>query len=132
MLINSILVAPSQLRPSATGGAGLQRYHHCRLIARHGEWGTAPGQPGRLFVFLQCREILSFICSVMGGAAHSYAEKIQETKRSVCSLSWNTTLLPVLGGSEPSTQPGGGGVWGRANCFFFLSFTSLLSLEQLL
>lgn len=54
MLINLILVAPTQLRPYTKPGAGLQRcaVHHRRLIARLG---------GGLFVFLQCREILSYL-----------------------------------------------------------------------
>lgn len=80
--MNSILAAPTWLGPCATPGAGLQTdaAHPCRLMARHGGRHLA-SQDACLFSSSVGKS--SVICGAMGGADHSYADKIQETKRSI-------------------------------------------------
>lgn len=81
-MINFILVAHTRLRPSATPGAGSQRdaVYHRRLITR--PWGRHQASQDAC-LFSSSVGKVSVICGTMGGAAHSYAEKIQETKRSI-------------------------------------------------
>lgn len=75
MLINSILIAPHSSDSASPGLLSTT----ARLIARHGRRHLTSHHA---CLFPPVWGKFSVICGGMGGAAHSYAEKIQETKRS--------------------------------------------------